>query len=146
MKELEKQEIEYFLKNAPDGILALTDGTQPYCVPIAFVYADDSIFVAMFPKGRKWEYFQKNNHACLNVLTWDSTRTQWASIIVDGVMKVVTELETIEVMVKANITKMGLDEKVYLKQRMDYYSANLDNPTSLKIVQLNIEKASGRAT
>ncbi len=144
MRELEKQDIVGILENAREGILALTDGTRPYCLPLAFVYTNESIYVAIFPKGKKWEYFQKNHNACLNVLLWNSTRTSWASVIVDGEMEVVTDLGAIEEMVRANAVKMGHDAESYVKKRMEYYSKNIDNPKGLKILQMKIKETNGR--
>jgi len=59
MKELIKQEIDNVLLKVRDGVLALTDGKLPYGIPFGFVYVNESVYLSMLPKGRKWSYLQK---------------------------------------------------------------------------------------
>ncbi len=63
MLDLTSKEIEAVLKAVPDGVLALTDGTKPYCIPFGYVYTNDIVYLSLFPKGRKWEMLQNNPRA-----------------------------------------------------------------------------------
>ncbi|MFC1670643.1 pyridoxamine 5'-phosphate oxidase family protein [Spirochaetota bacterium] len=144
MRELSKEEIDHVLTNVREGILALSDGKQPYCIPLAFIYVNDTVYISFFPKGRKWEVFQKNNLVCFNAFGWNSDGTGWISVIIDGEMTVVKDLGEIEDMVRGNIEKMGYNSDTYLQKRMEYYSRTIDKPEALKILKINISKIGGR--
>ena len=144
MKELSKEEITAVLKEVKDGVLSLTDGTRPYCIPFGFVYVNGNVYITMFPKGRKWDCFQKNQNVCFTVFSWDEGRTEWSSVVVDGEMEQINDLETIQDVVKANMEKMGLDPETYLEKRMEYYRKSLDNPNSLKAFRINTRDIAGK--
>lgn len=133
MKQLGRDEMVALLRKVNDGVLALSDGTHPYCIPFGFVWVEDSVCLSMFPSGRKWEYFQKNPHVCFTVFSWNDDHTEWASVVIDGQMHMVKDLQTIEAVVKANMIKMGLNPETYLDKRMEYYKNSLDKPKALKI-------------
>ena len=67
MKDLTKEEMVHLLETVLDGTLALTDGTRPYCIPFGFVFQNDTVYLSLFPKRRKLEYFQKDNNVFFNV-------------------------------------------------------------------------------
>jgi len=144
MKELTKEEIIDLMQKVRDGVLALTDGKSPYCIPFGFVYIKDSVYLSMFPKGRKWRYYQQNPMVCFNVFHWNDQYTEWSSVVVDGKMEEVRDLDTIELVVKANIEKLGLDPAKYKEKRMSYYRKTLDNPKGVKIFKINAEEMRGR--
>jgi len=144
MKKLNEQEMADVLQNVKDGVLALTDGTRPYCIPFGYVYIKDAVYLSMFPSGRKWDYFQKIRDVCYTVFCWNDDRTEWSSVVIDGEMEQVTDIETIEAVVKANIVKVGLDPVKYLEKRMDYYKKSMDNPKALKIFKINTRDMNGR--
>jgi nitroimidazol reductase NimA-like FMN-containing flavoprotein (pyridoxamine 5'-phosphate oxidase superfamily) len=144
MKKLNEQEMADVLQNVKDGVLALTDSTRPYCIPFGYVYIKDAVYLSMFPAGRKWDYFQKIREVCFTVFYWNDSRTEWSSVVIDGEMEQVTDIETIEAVVKANIVKVGLDPVKYLEKRMDYYKKSMDNPKALKIFKINTRDMNGR--
>jgi nitroimidazol reductase NimA-like FMN-containing flavoprotein (pyridoxamine 5'-phosphate oxidase superfamily) len=144
MKDLEKDEMIDVLKKTPDGVLALSDGAQPYCIPFGFVYVRGEVYLSMFATGRKWELLQKNPRACFNVYCWNDGRTEWRSVVIDGDIEQVHDLDSIEAVVKANIEKMGLDPVGYLPKRMEYYKKNLDNPKALKTFRIKTRSMGGR--
>ena len=144
MKDLTKDEMVDVLHKVNDGVLALSDGAVPYCIPFGYVYVDGSVFLSLFPRGRKWEYFQKNKKVCFNVFCWNEDRTEWFSVVIDGVMEQIGDIETIRKVVKANIEKMGLDPEKYLEKRMEYYKKSLDNPNALKIFQIHTSAMGGK--
>jgi hypothetical protein len=144
MKDLQRDEIIGVLMKTPDGVLALSDGAQPYCIPFGFVYVRDEVYFTMFATGRKWEVLQKNPKACFNVYCWNDDHTEWRSVVIDGDIEQVHDLEAIEAVVKANIEKMGLDPVEYLPKRMEYYKKNLDNPKALKTFRIKTEAMGGR--
>ncbi len=144
MKELTKKEIGDVLNKVGDGVLALTNGKAPYCIPFGFVFIEDHVYLSMFPAGRKWEYFKKNPLVCFTAFCWNDDHSEWYSVVIDGEMELVTELSVIEQVIKANIEKVGLDPKTYLEKRVAYYKKSLDNPKALKIIKIKTKEMRGR--
>jgi len=144
MKDLSKEEMITLLNKAEDGVLALSDESTPYCIPIGYVCVNDKVCFSIFPKGRKWGCFQKNRKVCFNVYGWNDDHTQWSSVVIDGEMVPVTDLAEIEAVVKGTIEKMGLDPEAYLAKRMEYYKKNIDNPEALKLFKIETASMGGK--
>ena len=144
MKDLSKKEMITLLNKAEDGVLALSDESTPYCIPIGYVCVNDKVCFSIFPKGRKWGCFQKNRKVCFNVYGWNDDHTQWSSVVIDGEMVPVTDLAEIESVVKGTIEKMGLDPEAYLAKRMEYYKKNIDNPEALKLFKIETASMGGK--
>ena len=136
--------MERLLNTVGDGVLALSSGDIPYCLPFGFVYTGGKLYLSMFPKGRKWEIFQRNNKVCFTVFTWNEDHTEWSSVVIDGKMMQVKDLKEIESVVKANIEKVGLDPAGYLEKRMAMYQKSMDNPSALKVFRIEIECMGGK--
>jgi nitroimidazol reductase NimA-like FMN-containing flavoprotein (pyridoxamine 5'-phosphate oxidase superfamily) len=144
MKDLSKEEMEELLRTVEDGVLALSHNDTPYCIPFGFVYRKGTLYLSMFPRGRKWEIFQKNNKVCFTAYHWNQDRTEWSSVVIDGRMEQVKDLKEIEKVVKANIEKIGLDPVHYLEKRMMIYQKSMDNPSALKIFRVAIAQMGGK--
>ena len=144
MKNLTKQEIVALLRNLQDGVIALSDGSRPYCIPVGYIYINDTVYFSILPTGRKWGCFQNSPWICFNIFSWNASRTEWSSVIIDGEMRQVTDLEEIESVVRGNIAKMGLDPTAYLKKRMDYYRRTIDSPKGVKIFKILAAETGGK--
>ena len=144
MDELTMEEMLHLINTVEDGVLAFTDGTHPYCIPFGYVYIDGSIYLSLFPKGKKWEYFQKNKNVCFNVYSWNDEHTEWGSVVIDGTMKQIKDLDIIESVVEANMIKMKLDPTDYLEKRMKYYRKTIDNEKGLKIFEISVNNMQGK--
>lgn len=144
MKDLTKDEMEYLLKTVGDGVLALSSDDVPYCIPFGFVYVAGNVYLSLFPKGRKWEIYQKNSRVCFTIFSWNDDHTEWSSVVVDGKMVLVKELKEIETVVKANMEKMGLDPETYLEKRMTMYKKTMENPSALKILRIESNQMGGK--
>ena len=144
MKDLSREEMENLLTTVGDGVLAVSSGDIPYCLPFGFAYTGGKLYLSMFPKGRKWEIIEKNDKVCFTAFNWNEDHTEWSSVVVDGRIEQVKELKEIEKVVKANIEKMGLDPVNYLGKRMAIYQKSMDNPSALKIFKVEIEHMGGK--
>ena len=144
MKDLNKVEMEKLLTTVGDGVLALSSGNIPYCIPFGFVYIQGKVYLSMFPRGRKWKMYQENRKVCFNVFAWSKDHSEWSSVVIDGEMVQVTDLKEIERVVKSNIEKLGLDPVAYLEKRMAIYKKSMDNPAALKIFRIETEQMSGK--
>lgn len=145
MKDISKEEMIRLLQKQEDGVMSLSNGDTPYCIPFGHVLVDETVYLSLFPRGRKWEIIQKNPKVCFNVYSWNDDHTEWTSVVVDGVMEPVTDINEIESVVKALIVKMGMDPEAYLEKRMTYYRDNLDNPKALKIYRINSSSMGGKS-
>jgi nitroimidazol reductase NimA-like FMN-containing flavoprotein (pyridoxamine 5'-phosphate oxidase superfamily) len=144
MKDISKEDMIQLLQTQEDGVMSLSDGDTPYCIPFGHVLVNDTVYLSLFPRGRKWEIIQKNPKVCFNVYSWNDDHTEWSSVVVDGVMESVTDINEIESVVKELIVKMGMDPEAYLEKRMTYYRDNLDNPKALKIYRINSSSMGGK--
>ncbi|MFC1670265.1 pyridoxamine 5'-phosphate oxidase family protein [Spirochaetota bacterium] len=143
MLDLPVEEQLKLLNEVEEGVLAFTNGTHPYCIPLGFVYIEGSIYISLFPKGRKMEYYLKNNNVCFNIFEWNKEHTGWGSVTIDGTLEEVKDLKVIEAVVKANMAKMQQPPD-YLEKRMKYYTKTADNENALKIYKINTEKMGGK--
>jgi uncharacterized protein len=64
-KELtERSDIDSVIRNSQVCRLAMTDGNEPYIVPLCFGYDGNSLFFHSAKDGRKLDILQKNNRVC----------------------------------------------------------------------------------
>ena len=63
----DKNEIEKILKEAFVCHLGLTDGDQPYVVPLNYVYAEGCIYLHCASEGRKLDLIRANNKVCFEM-------------------------------------------------------------------------------
>jgi len=139
MQTLTQDEIEELLKGQEDGVLAITDGESPYCIPMGYQYIDKSIYLSFFQIGRKWSYLLKNKKVCFNVYAWNGDRSVYRSVIIDGVLQRVTDIEEIKRVVEGNAKRFGLGE-TYLEKRTEYYRKTMENENALKLYKIIPEK------
>ena len=144
MKKLTKEEMDNLLTTVGDGVLAVADNDIPYCIPFGFVYIKEKVYLSLFPMGRKWDILKRNNKVCFNVFRWNKDHSEWASVIVEGVLEQVKEIKEIEMVVKANMEKVGLDPANYLEKRMAYYQKSMNNPNAVKIFRIEAANVDGR--
>jgi nitroimidazol reductase NimA-like FMN-containing flavoprotein (pyridoxamine 5'-phosphate oxidase superfamily) len=144
MKDLSKQEMIDLLSETTEGVLAVTNGDVPYCIPIGHVCVGDTVFFSIFPKGRKWDYIQKIPKVCFTVFDWFDNKTRWASVVVDGEMEQIDDWETVEAVVRANMEKQGLDPDEYLEKRMDYYRRTEGKSNGVKIFRIKTSDMQGK--
>lgn len=145
MQEISREEINRVLETAPDGMLGLCDNGRPYCIPFGFVWTNDTLYLSLFPTGRKWGCLQQSRQVCFSVYSWNADHTRWSSVIIEGELEPVEELSEIELVIRANIVKMGLEPEAYLSKRLDYYRANGDNPRALKNFRIKASSLQGRS-
>ena len=145
MQQLGKEETARILETVPEGMLGLCENGKPYCIPFGFVWANKTVYLALFPTGRKWDIIKHNPQVCFSLYSWNANHTRWSSVIIEGELTAVEDLSEIELMIRANIAKMGLDPKAYLAKRMEYYRANRDNPKGLKSFKIKTSSIQARS-
>jgi nitroimidazol reductase NimA-like FMN-containing flavoprotein (pyridoxamine 5'-phosphate oxidase superfamily) len=60
----DKAEIESIINKASVCRLAMTDGKQPYLVPLCFGYKDNALYFHSAREGKKLDILRKNNNVC----------------------------------------------------------------------------------
>ena len=63
----DRAEMEAILSEAQVCRLALTDGSEPYIVPLCFAYADNTIWFHSAREGKKISLLRKNPQCCVEV-------------------------------------------------------------------------------
>jgi len=133
------------MQKVRDGVLALSDGSTPYCIPFGFVFIDDVVYLSMFPTGRKWEYFQKNPKVCFSVFWWTDDMIECSSVVIDGIMEQVTEMETIEAVIRTNMKKLGIEGEESTEKQLNMFKKTMDSPKALKIFAIRADDMQGRS-
>jgi len=57
--------VEGVLRDAQVCRLGLTDGNEPYVVPLVYGYDDEAVYFHSGPEGRKLDMLRRNNRVCL---------------------------------------------------------------------------------
>ena len=142
MEQLTEEEIEILLKEQEDGVLGFSDGEEPYCIPMGYQYIDKFIYLSFFQMGRKWSYLEKNKKVCFNVFSWSDDRSSWQSVIIDGVLEKVTDINEIKKVIQGNQIRFGLEDS-YLEKKIEYYKNSMGNEKALKIYKIIPKKTGG---
>jgi hypothetical protein len=81
-RDLSEEECANLLSAARYGRLGLAKDSQPYVVPMSFVYADGRIYLHSRGSGQKVEYVSGNPRVCFQVDLLEKGR--WSSVIAFG--------------------------------------------------------------
>lgn len=84
LPELTRDEMLRLLDEERVGRVGLNDDPQPYIVPTDFAYLDGSIYIHTPEGGKKATLARKNPNVCFEVDRYDSTVTDFRSIIIRG--------------------------------------------------------------
>ena len=145
MQDLDRDTMINLLQTEREGFLAMCDDGRPYCLPFGFVFVEGSVYISLFPKGRKWDCLTKNPRVCFSVFAWNDEGNRWSSVVVEGEMVEVSDLELIRPVVQANMLKMGFNPSGgYLEKRMSFYEQALAKPDGLRIMQIRVAHMGGK--
>jgi nitroimidazol reductase NimA-like FMN-containing flavoprotein (pyridoxamine 5'-phosphate oxidase superfamily) len=98
MRELSPEEVDEVLVRNGVGVLSLTDGGQPYAVPMSFGYSGDEM---TFPMqlgtgydGRKERCIDSNSRACFTVYErTPAAEVGWRSVVATGRLREIPDDE-----------------------------------------------------
>jgi len=146
MSDLDHDTMINLLQTAREGVMAMCDVGRPYCLPFGYVYLDGSVYISLFPTGRKWQCLQQNPRVCFSVFAWNDDRTRWQSVVIDGEILLISDLERIRRVVQANMLKIGIDaSSQYIEKRMRHYQEALGSPDGLKIIEIRATTMGGKS-
>ena len=94
MQKMTPREIEDLLARERIGRLcmACADG-RPYAIPLPFCWADGALYLRVALTGRKGEILSGNDQVCFEVDTYTPTLDDYASVLVEGRLVPVDDLE-----------------------------------------------------
>lgn len=140
-----REEIDQIIRSCKTCYLAMSEGDQPYVLPMNFALDGDWVLMHSAQKGRMWEMLKVNPKVCINwtlgeELAWQdvhvgcSYRVKSSSVLVEG------EVEFVD----------DFDEKVgYMEKIMAHYSPlpfkfSAPSIQNVGVVRVRIVKISAR--
>lgn len=102
-RDLSKDECLNLLSATRYGRLGLTKGSQPYIVPMSYVYQDGKIYLHSRGMGKKVEYVTENPRVCFQIDLLEKER--WSSVIATGIARLSDSVEAKQKMFDAFTNK-----------------------------------------
>lgn len=140
MLEMTSQEIEEMLTDTVIGRLAMADlDGKPYTIPLPYCWANAAIYLRLPLVGRKGQILSRNNQVCFEVDQFDSSLSEYASVLIEGRLVEVTNLRE-----KAFVKR--LNDAKYLRLRNGYRPGHgRSTPLEhLPLRRIDITRISGR--
>ena len=111
MQQMTAEEIQTMLNDAVIGRLSMADRAgRPYTIPLPFCWCDGALYLRLPLTGRKGEVLEQNDHVCFEVDHFTRTLDEYASVLVEGRLIEVTDVNE-----KRRVKQLN-DEK-YLRLR-----------------------------
>jgi nitroimidazol reductase NimA-like FMN-containing flavoprotein (pyridoxamine 5'-phosphate oxidase superfamily) len=103
---MDEFEVDRLLDESLIGRLSMADAEgRPYTIPLPYCWMDGSIFLRLSLTGRKGEVLSENDRVCFEVDEFSETLDAYASVLAEGRLIEVTDLDE-----KARV-KLANDEK-----------------------------------
>ncbi|WP_027409064.1 pyridoxamine 5'-phosphate oxidase family protein [Anoxybacteroides tepidamans] len=142
----DEAKIAAFLSTAATGYLGLSDGQDPYVVPLNFVWWNGAIYFHGAMEGRKMEVLKRNDRACFTVSEHfgtmvhpvpANTDTGYMSVMLFGKAEIVTDLNEATAAMQQLLDKYvpGYFSAPLAKHHVDSYRSSMGSRTAVvKIV------------
>lgn len=146
----DQAKIDEFLLNGQTGFLGLVDQEVPYVIPLNYVWHNESFFFHGAEEGRKIDIIQTNPQACFTVSESygtlvdpvpANTDTAYMSVIANGIVEIVTDLDEATSAMQAMLDKYvpNYYSSPLPKKHVEKYQSSLGSKTVvLKIKPLSI--------
>ena len=140
MIEMERPEIEELLQGCLIGRLCMADRAgRPYAIPLPFAWLDGALYLRLPLTGRKGDVLSQNHRVCFEVDRFSDTLDEYASVLIEGSLVEVTDLDEKSRVKSTNDSKYNRLRKGY---RPGHCRATpLDNLPMRKIL---VESLTGR--
>jgi len=138
-------EMEKLLHDAPAGRLGTCVDSEPYVVPLNFIYYDGRIFFHCAQKGKKLDCIARNQRVCFEVDEFigvkDSSEpcsmsTHYRSVIVSGEAKIIEDMDRKEEILKKLVRK-------YAKRNVDASIGKADL-RRVAVVEISVKAMTGK--
>jgi nitroimidazol reductase NimA-like FMN-containing flavoprotein (pyridoxamine 5'-phosphate oxidase superfamily) len=106
MHEMTRSEIDLLLAEQPIGRLCMasTDG-RPYSIPLPFCWLDGALYLRVALTGRKGDFLRANDNVCFEVDAYTQTLDDYASVLIEGQLVPVDDLDQKSHVKRANDDK-----------------------------------------
>jgi len=140
MIDLSPDQIDELLDNTLIGRLCMAhpDG-RPYILPFPFCWADGVIYLRVALTGRKGEILTQNPLVCFEIDTFSDTLDQYASVLAEGRLAPVTDLDE-----KARIRALNTAKYQRLRKGHRPGHGRQTPLEALPLCKITIERLSGR--
>lgn len=136
----DERQINIFLQGAQTVYLGLSEHNMPYVVPLNFVFKDGNFYIHGANEGRKINILNHNANACLTVCENygtiadpipANTDTAYMSVIANGVMEIVTDLDEATAAMQVMLEKYvpNYYKAPLSKAHVDKYTSSLGSKT-----------------
>lgn len=140
-----KEEIDHIIRACKTCYLAMSEGDQPYVIPMNFALDGDSVLLHSAQRGRMWEMLKVNPRVCINwtlgeELAWQdlqvgcSYRVKSSSVLVEGVVEFVDNIDE----------KVNCMEKIMAQYSPLPFKFSLPSIQNVGVVRVRIVKISAR--
>lgn len=135
MEDLDRRDCDSVLYQQGWGMLAMTDGSSPYVLPMSFGYDGEACYVQMTTSGRKNDILSENPQASLAVMAFDPESGASQSVLVEGSIAVVPEADAADGLTAlAENAEFGRDLSVWGEPVQD---------VDLEVYRLDVETVTG---
>jgi nitroimidazol reductase NimA-like FMN-containing flavoprotein (pyridoxamine 5'-phosphate oxidase superfamily) len=141
MIEMTPQAIDELLDNVQIGRLCLADADRrPYAIPFPFCWADGTLYLRIALTGRKGQILALNDRVCFEVDQFSSTLDEYASVLIEGRLVEVTDLQE-----KSRIRALTSDKYTRLRNGHRPGHGRSTRLEQLPLRKIIVEQLSGRA-
>jgi len=140
MQDMTVHEIDRMLSETRIGRLSMADRAgRPYTIPLPFCWTDGSVYLRLPLSGRKGAVLAENDQVCFEVDDFTESLDEYASVLVEGRLVRVTNLDE-----KLQIRRRN-DEK-YTRLRHGYRPGHRRSTPveELPLRRVVVERISGR--
>lgn len=143
-KITDPEEIQKVLENNQLCRIALSDGDNPYVLPVNFGYRDNRLFIHSATEGKKLDIIKRNNKVCFEIsdsissITTEKAcgfGTRYRSVIGTGRIKIVTDYRK---------KIQGLDAIMYQHSKKNGWTYKESEVKKMVILEIEIESLSGK--
>ena len=94
MIEMQPYEIDDLLDVSLIGRLCMADRAgRPYAIPLPFAWLDGALYLRLPLTGRKGDVLSQNDRVCFEVDRFSDTLNEYASVLIEGTLVEVTDLD-----------------------------------------------------
>ena len=118
----DQAELEQVIQNAPDLVLGIVTGSEPYLLPIDFAYADGYIYIHCAGVGRKLELLAQNSQVSMLFVNYGGVvippnptqacgcTTKYKSVMALGKVEPIEDQTDKEKAMRLIIAKFGIEQ------------------------------------
>ncbi|MFJ7838832.1 pyridoxamine 5'-phosphate oxidase family protein [Lysinibacillus sphaericus] len=133
-------QINNFLREAQTAFLGLVDHNMPYVIPLNFVFKEGIFYIHGANEGRKITILHTNSNACMTISgnygtiadpIPANTDTAYMSVIANGIIEVVTNLDEATAAMQAMLDKYvpAYYQAPLSKAHVEKYQSSLGSKT-----------------